>query len=75
MTQYVAVLEEWDDMVGEDWGHPESDYLNPSDWLDSTPIDQCSGAVKQLLEKSFERADKYIEEYFNKPLMMYWEDK
>jgi len=22
-------LEEWDDMVGEDWEHPDSNYLNP----------------------------------------------
>ncbi len=29
MTQYVSVLEEWDDMVGEDWEHPDSNYLNP----------------------------------------------
>jgi dynein heavy chain len=29
MIQYVSVLEEWDDMVGEDWEHPDSNYLNP----------------------------------------------
>ena len=34
MTRYVSVLEEWDDMVGDDWEHPESNYLNPSEWLE-----------------------------------------
>lgn len=34
MTQYVSVLEEWDDIVGEDWDHLDSNYLNPQDWLD-----------------------------------------
>lgn len=29
MTQYVSVLEEWDDIVGEDWENPDSNYLNP----------------------------------------------
>ena len=29
MTQYVSVLEEWDDIVGEDWEHPDSNFLNP----------------------------------------------
>jgi len=27
MTKYVSVLEEWDDMVGEDWEHPEQNTL------------------------------------------------
>lgn len=44
-------------MVGEDWGHPESNYLNPSDWLDSAPLESYTGMVKNLLEKAFERAD------------------
>ncbi len=31
MTKYAGVLEEWDDMVGEDWDLPDSNYLNPND--------------------------------------------
>jgi dynein heavy chain, axonemal len=34
MRKYVNVLEEWDDIVGDDWDRAESDYLNPSEWLD-----------------------------------------
>jgi len=34
MTKYVTVLEEWDDMVGDDWEHPECNYLNPNEWLE-----------------------------------------
>jgi dynein heavy chain len=37
MTKYVNVLEEWDDMVGDGWEHPDSNYLNPSEWLESSP--------------------------------------
>ena len=29
MTPYVSVLEEWDDLVGDDWEQPLSNYLNP----------------------------------------------
>jgi dynein heavy chain len=29
MTQYVSVLEEWDDIVGEDFENADSNYLNP----------------------------------------------
>ena len=29
MTPYVSVLEEWDDMVGDDFEAPDSNYLNP----------------------------------------------
>lgn len=30
MTRYVSVLEEWDDMVGDDWEHPEVRARPPS---------------------------------------------
>ena len=29
MTPYVSVLEEWDDLVGDDWDQPISNFLNP----------------------------------------------
>jgi dynein heavy chain len=29
MTPYVNVLEEWDDLVGDDWDAPISNNLNP----------------------------------------------
>jgi dynein heavy chain len=29
MTPYVSVLEEWDDLVGDDWEQPISNFLNP----------------------------------------------
>ena len=29
MTQYMQVLEDWDDMVGEEWLPPNSIFLNP----------------------------------------------
>ena len=37
MTKYVNVLEEWDDMVGDEWETPDSNFLNPIDWFESSP--------------------------------------
>ena len=34
MTPYVSVLEEWDDMVGDDWESPNTNYLNVAEWLE-----------------------------------------
>jgi len=39
MTPYVSVLEEWDDMVGDDWDMPSSIYLRLEDWLDNETIE------------------------------------
>ena len=33
LTPYANALEEWDDMVGDDWEAPERNYLNPYDWI------------------------------------------
>ena len=33
MTPYVSVLEEWDDMVGDDWEKPNSHFLELSNWI------------------------------------------
>jgi dynein heavy chain len=46
MTQYFSVLEEWDDMAGDEWENPDSNYLNPQDWLDSSPSETFSGIVR-----------------------------
>jgi dynein heavy chain len=33
MRSYANALEEWDDMVGENWDEPESEFLNPHQWI------------------------------------------
>lgn len=35
MTQYVSVLEDWDDLVCDEWIEPESEFLNPSIYLNN----------------------------------------
>ena len=33
LTPYANALEEWDDMVGDDWEAPDKNFLNPHDWI------------------------------------------
>ena len=74
MTPYVSVLEEWDDMVGDDWEMPDSNYLDPQDWLlDHSPLEKYSKDLKILLEEAFGRAEKYLDG-FAKYLTIFWEN-
>ena len=64
MTKYAGVLEEWDDMVGEDWDLPDSNYLNPNEsWFDANEFDEFKRTVKSLLVRAFDRADYYISSF------------
>ena len=33
-------LEEWDEIIGEKWTKPESNYLNPTYWIKENAIYQ-----------------------------------
>jgi len=50
MAPYVSVLEEWDDIVGDNWEQPISNFLNPQDWLQRQPYDEYSSDVKSILD-------------------------
>ena len=71
MTPYVNILEEWDDMVGDDWEMPDSNYLDPNDILENT--NRFVDTLKEILQEAFQRCDKYLES-FNEFLMIYWEN-
>ena len=63
MTPYVSVLEEWDDMVGDDWENPATNYLNLNDWLRPDEIEDFGNRVKTCLSSSFNRAYKQMKEF------------
>lgn len=60
LTDYASVLEEWDDMVGDDWEIPESNFLNPHSWIKPTAFNDYGTQVKELLEISFKKAYEFI---------------
>lgn len=53
MTKYVSVLEEWDEHVSSDWQNPDSNYLNPSDWIEQNDSDLFSNVYKPLIDEVF----------------------
>ena len=73
MTPYVNILEEWDDMVGENWEMPDSNFLDPNEMLDSSEIALVNTHLKTILEEAFLRTDKYLAG-LNESLMIYWEN-
>lgn len=76
MTKYVSVLEEWDDMVGDDWEHPDTNYLNPQDWIDGgSPQDKFQNTFKDLILSAFDRSDAFIKSKFHDFLIEYWENQ
>lgn len=38
LTPYASALEEWDDMVGDDWEEPDSNYLSPKQWIAESEV-------------------------------------
>lgn len=74
MTPYVSVLEEWDDMVGEDWEDPKMNCLNVNDWLKQDEKEEFENQIKKLLKKSFNRANAIMED-FQGYLMMYYDNQ
>ena len=69
------VLEEWDDMVGEDWEAPEATFLNPSDWLESSPNEIVSNIFRALIDKAFDKCENWINKNFNEVLKNFWENE
>ena len=59
MKKYSKVLEEWDDIVGDDWENPDSNYLNPSEWLDNSPNEMFQGVFKKLVDQAFNKIDVF----------------
>ena len=46
---FASVLEEWDDMVGDDWDIPDSNYLNPNSWINPSSLMEYNRMIKTLL--------------------------
>lgn len=75
-SSYVSVLEEWDDMVGDDWEHPDTNYLNPQDWIDGggSPQDKFQKTFRELITSAFAACEKYTKSKFQKVLQEFWEN-
>lgn len=53
---YIQALEEWDEIIGEKWAKPDSNYLNPSYWIKEHPMhDYFLVSIQDQLDLAFEK--------------------
>lgn len=67
------MLEEWDDKVGEEWETPDSNFLNPIEWLESSPNEMFQHSFKSIIESAYQKCDTYISANFREFLQTHWE--
>ena len=63
---YVNALEEWDEIIGNNWNAPHSLVLDPTIWLKcEQPIlnDLYVNKIIEIIEKSFERIEDFQDEF------------
>ncbi len=74
LTPYASVLEEWDDMVADDWEEPDMSYIDPKPCIrDDFCYTNRVSKISELVTYSFTRATQalnYLEPY----LEIYWEN-
>jgi hypothetical protein len=61
LTPYANALEEWDDMVGDDWEAPEKNYLNPYDWIKEDELYSNQNLIiEQILDSAYVKAQDFL---------------
>ena len=51
LENYANALEDWDDLVGDDWNEPDSPYLDPQSWIVDHPVQAThEDRVTELIE-------------------------
>lgn len=62
LTPYANALEEWDDMVGDDWEAPEKNSLDPYTWIKEHPIyDMQTVTITNILTSAESKALDFLE--------------
>jgi hypothetical protein len=61
LTPYANALEEWDDMVGDDWEAPDKNFLNPHDWIKEDDLYKAqNGTLEDIINSAFNKADAFL---------------
>lgn len=72
LTPYANALEEWDDMVGDDWEAPEKNFLNPYDWIKEDELyAQQNPTLEKILDSAFSKAESFLKS-MQPYLQIYW---
>jgi hypothetical protein len=72
MKKYADALEEWDDIVGDNWESPEEENLSPVTWINDTNIYlQRKSRVVELVQSAYAKTKVYLSR-FQPILEIYW---
>lgn len=71
MQKYVSILEEWDDLVSDNWEISENDNLDPLQLLDS--LDPALARLKAVLKTTEARLTDTVRSLLTAPLHAYWQ--
>jgi len=75
LQPYADALEEWDDMVGDDWEAPDKNFLNPHDWIKEDELYKASNSTLELIiHSAFSKADSFLRS-MQPFLLTYWNNK
>ena len=70
MQKYVSILEEWDDLVSDNWEISENDNLDPLLLLDS--LDPAFNKMKSILKTTEYKLIDAIRNTLSELLNAYW---
>lgn len=74
MALYMDILEEWDDKISEEKSVDDKN-LRPVEWIDTNLNELNKNDIKYTLEKSFIEITEFVEDIYERYLVMYWENK
>jgi len=61
LTPYANALEEWDDMVGDDWEAPDKNTLNPYEWIKEDKVYQTqTESLQEIMDSAYEKAQSFL---------------
>ena len=75
LEDYANALEDWDDLVGENWDEPEQTCLNPQTWIQDHPVQKShEETIRTLISNAYSKAEQFLARF--QPLLeIFWRNK
>jgi len=75
LHQYFEVLEEWDDIVGDNWDPADTPKLDPITWISENSLHtQQTAIISDILNSAFDKMKIFLKR-FQPILEIYWRNK
>jgi hypothetical protein len=72
LHQYFEVLEEWDDIVGDNWDPADTPKLDPITWISENSLHtQQTAIISDILNSAFDKMKIFLKR-FQPILEIYW---